>query len=523
MPSRVRFDGLVFSRYIASCWIVAHHFYGQTTFEYPAAATAGVTLKHAGAKDAFRVFNWGTFWTQYFFFLSGFVLAVARLTSAKPDDLKPTWRFVLERLTTTYPAYLLALMLMLFNEGPRFATIQVADWINFGLHLTLLQAWWPQMVCASTTEVKIPLSFFKDDVTTARIHWNTPAWFMSALAFYWLLFKPLYRCLRRLPSASLIWSFLGCWLLAWLPAIDGLLFRSGPIDIPRDALYRYHPLMYLHVFFGGMIFARLFLEEQASDVGLFFGLIPTGGGSSLQITSSSSSKKQENTEKVKVVKQIESVVDEEDESSTFSVRLLHHQLAFLRKRFVARGATVGYIFIIIICSQLSVENVSNMKHHRENALFFFWHNGGLMPLFALLVAGLCSDRDPVTAVFKHPILTSIGSISYAQYILQGVVFHLVFQSYRAAYKDHALYRRPPYGSWAFQLVLPCVLFVSAFIVHYFLSVPCAEHLRRKLDALFSDAEAVPKKERSYGATGTTSPGGGFPQHGPPPKTGMVTV
>jgi|MDSX01.1.fsa_nt_gb hypothetical protein len=32
-----------------------------------------------------------------------------------PDDLKPTWQYVAERLTNTYPAYLLSLVLVLFN------------------------------------------------------------------------------------------------------------------------------------------------------------------------------------------------------------------------------------------------------------------------------------------------------------------------------------------------------------------------------------------------------------------------
>ena len=109
---RARFDALGFSRYAASCWIVAFHYYaaGRSLRSHWAGLGAGVDAK----ATLVRLFNFGALLTQYFFLLSGFVLASARLSSSRPDEPKPTKKFVAERLATTYPLYLLALTLMLF-------------------------------------------------------------------------------------------------------------------------------------------------------------------------------------------------------------------------------------------------------------------------------------------------------------------------------------------------------------------------------------------------------------------------
>mmetsp|Transcript_737 Transcript_737/g.2932 ORF Transcript_737/g.2932 Transcript_737/m.2932 type:complete len:239 (+) Transcript_737:539-1255(+) len=115
-----------------------------------------------------------------------------------------------------------------------------------------------------------------------------------------------------------------------------------------------------------------------------------------------------------------------------------------------------------------------------------------MPLFALLIAGLCSDRDAATRLFKTSVCCWIGAVSYAQYITQAVVFHLCEDAYRAAYWRDARYQARPYGTPAWQLVLPSVLFATACATHYGLAVPCAEHLRRRLDARKPDQNADPQ-------------------------------
>lgn len=431
--TKVRFDGLIFSRYLASCWIVAYHFYGQASWTHADPETAGVNIPHYMKRELTRLFGWGTFWTQYFFFLSGFVLAMARLSSRRPDELKPTWRFVAERLTTTYPAYLLALVLMLFDQAPQMARATRYDWLNFGLHLTLQQAWWPRMIYAT----------WSHDGMTGMVHWNTPAWFMSALFFYWLLFKPLYRLMRALPAPSLVPTLLALWACSAAAAIDMHVKHVSPTQAAHD-FYRFNPFMSLHIFAAGIIFARIFVEQNLAGV-----------------------------------------------------------------PYSASAALLAYFAVAAI---FSVEQVTGMQHHGqkyENGTFYFLHNGGLLPLHAMLVSGLCSDRDPLTRFFKRPLLLFIGAISYAQYILQAVVFRFVCQAYRAArVRDPNHYSKYPYAPWTWQLVLPCTLLLSALITHYGLSVPIAAHLRSKLDLLathwpFSSANNRPPATASaalYGAT-----------------------
>ena len=155
--------------------------------------------------------------------------------------------------------------------------------------------------------------------------------------------------------------------------------------------------------------------------------------------------------------------------------------------------------------------------------FYFLHNGGLAPLNALIIFGLCSETDRVAMVFKNAWFQWVGAISYAQYILQAVVFHLVRAAYEAAAgKDayyvstgwapfgsgYGAYQTAPYGVWLFQVVLPTTLFTSAFLVHYYISVPVGAHLRKQLDAWASASRLVTKQEPTYGALERAAVSGG---------------
>lgn len=440
-----RFEGLVFSRYVASCWIVGYHYYGHASFDGPEAETGGVALSTSQQDIALRVLGWGTLWTQYFFFLSGFVLATARLSSARPDDLKPTLRFVADRLSTTYPLYLLSLVLMLWNRAYAFGYMTATDFVNLGLHVLLLQAWWPDMVCAWRTSQH----YAGHTVNTGMIHWNTPAWFMSALLFYWFLFKPLYRCLRLLPRRYCVPAFVGLWCCSWAAAVDmrwrGLTPKTANLDF-----YRYNPLMHVHVFAAGMVFARIF--HEADDVN-----------------------------------------DKVDS-------LRHSFRSFL----VAHGATVGYAVVAVCAAGLPVKRLAGAHRILETGRFYFFHNGGLVPLFALLIAGLCSDRDPVTVLFKKRPLLVVGAISYAQYILQAVMFRLADFSYDAARMRRESYQPYPYGPWTWQFVLPGTLFFTSFVAHYCFSVPLADYWRRSLTSVTAtDGKPAPQyAPAQYGAVDT---------------------
>lgn len=331
------------------------------------------------------------------------------------------------------------------------------DWVNYGMHLTLTQAWWPNMICAKygKQDGRVGGKFY-----AMAIHWNVPAWFMSALAFYWILFKPLYRILRRLPRQALVPTAVGLWACSGGAGMDMWFRGLSHADAPHD-FYRYNPLMYVHTFAFGMVLARIYLDFGIH--GGIRGADPTR--EALEVVNSG--------------------------SVPFAVAL---------RWLVNHGATVGYTAYVLTALNCSVEGISGMKLYDDEyagGRFYFIHNGGLAPLNALIIVGLCSETDPTAAAFKRPWLQYFGAISYAQYILQAVVFHLVGAAYHAAADKDTLYteqgrapfgvsygayQKAPYGVWTFQIVLPVTLFVCAFLTHYFISVPVGAHLRKQLDA-----------------------------------------
>ena len=177
-----RRNALNLSRYLASCWIVAYHYY--SIFGDPYVYSTAVTADYWPSKHAWEAardwFSWGSTWTAYFFFLSGFVLTVSRLDSSAPDELKPTPRFIADRLVTTYPVYLLGLLFEVAYdarinfEPTAYTAYSLVSWRTFAKHLLLVQAWWPNEVVENWTQ-------------------QEPAWFMSALLSYWAVFGAFYR------------------------------------------------------------------------------------------------------------------------------------------------------------------------------------------------------------------------------------------------------------------------------------------------------------------------------------------
>ena len=133
----------------------------------------------------------------------------------------------------------------------------------------------------------------------------------------------------------------------------------------------------------------------------------------------------------------------------------------------------------------------------------------------LIIFGLCSETDPVATLFKNRWLMYFGAISYAQYVMQSVVFYLVEAAWKAAYTkdswyvgnagddpwpyapktpkdiDPGAYVGPKQGVWQFQIVLPATLFATAYLTHYFVSVPCGAHLRKKLDTYCASLDHKP--------------------------------
>ena len=382
--------------------------------------------------------HWLSTWTSYFFVLSGFVLTMAKMTS---KDDKTTIRFVLERLTTTYPAYALSLALVLLVTGPDLWLLTRSDWHSLGWHLGLLQAWVP------------PDSARGRYLPGKAMVWNGPAWFMSALLFYWILFKPLYYMTQRAPRLWVGPLALICWLMAGLAWCDSRLFghavarglmpRSWPHDDPKAwaDVYHYNPLFSLNNFVAGMLLARLLLDAEK---------------------------------------------DEEDGGRRP-----------LWRKITAHGTDLAYAGFALVLATLQMPptlRYNNNKPVEVGGLFSFIHNGGCLPVHGLLILGLCTEEDVCSRLFQRHAFSWWGAMSYEQYVLQTAVFKLLGDIYVAV--SHGPYHRP-YDGLAWQLAMPLAVTFAAFFVHHFVSVPIASALRQYLKA--SNPIDSIRKSALYGA------------------------
>jgi peptidoglycan/LPS O-acetylase OafA/YrhL len=150
---------------------------------------------------------------DFFFLLSGFVIWLAwhdRLPAETP-------RFWQKRIARIWPLHLLMLGLAVTlagAQGLRGHPDPVFPWRELPLHLLLIQNWG----------------------TTTVLHWNDPAWSISAELAAYLLFPLLMRFIdwRRWPTPALVGVAAGA--LAILPLVMG--FGSLGQDIARFGLLR---------------------------------------------------------------------------------------------------------------------------------------------------------------------------------------------------------------------------------------------------------------------------------------------
>jgi peptidoglycan/LPS O-acetylase OafA/YrhL len=170
----------------------------------------------------------------FFFVLSGFILAYVY----KPNrEGKIPWKsFILKRLTRIYPLYLVAILAMIpfrWGDTPHTLTGLVLD-------LTLLQAWVPPY----------PLAF------------NGPAWAMSIIFVFYVLFPVLYPWMLKKGIRFSIWFAGIFWLVSQIASI--WLFNSwyaGAKTFSHDFL-SYNPIFHLNAFLVGMAGSMLFKARQ---------------------------------------------------------------------------------------------------------------------------------------------------------------------------------------------------------------------------------------------------------------------
>jgi len=204
------------------------------------------------------VVNAGFISVSYFILLSGFVLGYNYNERARNGELDRK-RFWEARFTRIYPIYLLSLLLSLGTLGAEYrAHTHAMFWTGVVLTPLLLQGWIPAVA-----------TFM-----------NTPAWTMSAEAFYYVIFPWLARAKKPVRVGPYIAKLAGVWLLGLVPGALYMAFNPDGIAHPDRWSYgpwlwalKYTPYAHVFSFIFGVMLANLdAMIPRASHVRLWLGL-----------------------------------------------------------------------------------------------------------------------------------------------------------------------------------------------------------------------------------------------------------
>jgi len=245
-PKLARLDALTGLRCFAALNIVFFHFSNPDWFG-PLAP----------------VVNAGYLSVSFFIMLSGFVLAYNYAGRAREGKLDKV-RFWKARLTRLYPVYLLSLVLGYQTFfGERAAHTHAMFCLGTALTPVLLQGWVPEIAT----------------------FWNTPAWTMSAEAFFYLLFpwiasmRPPQRRWVHLLRLGIVWG------LGMIPGVlyviynpDGIAHVDRFSSAPWLQALKFTPLPHLPSFVFGVLLASLDeVMERTSLLRLALGLLGFAG------------------------------------------------------------------------------------------------------------------------------------------------------------------------------------------------------------------------------------------------------
>jgi peptidoglycan/LPS O-acetylase OafA/YrhL len=195
---------------------------------------------------------------SYFILLSGFVLTYNYSGRARAGELDRA-RFWKARFTRIYPIYLLSLLLSLGVLTKEYGThTHGMFWAGVVLTPLLLQGWIPAIA-----------TFL-----------NTPAWTMSAEAFYYAIFPWLARWKRPERVGPHLVKMGGIWLLGMLPGALYMAFKPDGIAHPDRFSYgrwlwalKYTPYAHLAGFIFGVMLAGLDeVMARTSRLRFFLGL-----------------------------------------------------------------------------------------------------------------------------------------------------------------------------------------------------------------------------------------------------------
>jgi peptidoglycan/LPS O-acetylase OafA/YrhL len=225
VPKPARLDALTGLRCFAALNIVFFHFSNPLWFGPMA-----------------PVVNAGYLSVSFFIMLSGFVLAYNYAGRAREGKLGLV-RFWKARFTRLYPIYILSLLLGWQMVATEYgAHRHWMFWLGMGLTPLLLQGWVPEIAT----------------------FWNTPAWTMSAEAFYYVLFPWVAGWRKPHGHARLIFRLGLVWVVALIPGALYVHFNPDGIAVPDRFSYgpwlqalKFTPLPHLMSFVFGVMLANL--------------------------------------------------------------------------------------------------------------------------------------------------------------------------------------------------------------------------------------------------------------------------
>jgi len=188
------------------------------------------------------VVNAGYASVSYFILLSGFVLAYNYADRARKGELDKV-RFWEARFTRLYPIYFLSLLLAWDMVPVEWgAHTHGMFWAGIALSPLLLQGWIP------------PIATFL----------NTPAWTMSAEAFFYFVFPWLVSTKRPASMVRRIAALCAVWIAGMIPGAlyvwfhpDGLYNTDRWSYGPWLQALKYTPLPHLPSFYFGVLLAGL--------------------------------------------------------------------------------------------------------------------------------------------------------------------------------------------------------------------------------------------------------------------------
>jgi peptidoglycan/LPS O-acetylase OafA/YrhL len=209
------------------------------------------------------VVNSGYISVSYFILLSGFVLGYNYNERARAGELERV-RFWKARFTRIYPIYLLSILLAIPNLQREWGShTHGMFWAGVVLTPLLLQGWIPAIA-----------TFM-----------NTPAWTMSAEAFYYFIFPWLAKMKKPERIGPYLWKMAGVWALGILPGALYVAFNPDGISHPDRYSYgiwlwalKYTPYAHIASFLFGVMLANLnVMIPRNAGIRLWMGIAGFGG------------------------------------------------------------------------------------------------------------------------------------------------------------------------------------------------------------------------------------------------------